>query len=98
MTFPTPNAMGIIDILVYVNTVTGGWFWSLTLFSIFIILLFSLKMYPIHTAFSASSFVIFLLGVLFWLIGLISDKIFMITVIMMLGSALLLFLKERSIQ
>lgn len=80
-TYPT-TMTGIYGLATWVNTVTGGWFWSLILLALFAILFFSFKSYQTSRAFAGASFITMVVGILMGAIGLIPVKIIILCIIL----------------
>ena len=62
--YPSPNITGFLSLFAYMNTVTGGWFWTLVVVSIFIVALVTLSYYKIEDAMIASFFITTVLAIL----------------------------------
>jgi len=76
MTYAYPsNITGISDLALWTNNVTGGWFWSMILMGLFVILFMSFKSYSTERAFATSSFVCMIIGIMMGVMGLISSYV-----------------------
>ena len=74
MSFSYPvNVTGVFSLVQYANSVSEGWFVSLILLGLFVILFISFKGYSTERAFGASSFITMLLTILAGSIGLVSS-------------------------
>jgi len=76
------NITKLVDLAVWTNSVTTGFFWPLILFGLFIILFMSFKQYPTERAFAASSFITMLIAIMLGIIGLVSAYIYVGTIIL----------------
>ena len=72
--YPT-NITNLAGLALWANSVTGSLFWPLILLGLFAIMFFSLKNYPMERSFATSSFVTAIIGIMFYLIGLVSAYI-----------------------
>jgi len=68
------NITTILDLFLVVNSETGGAFGLVSLFMVFIILLFSLKGYGFDMSFMASSLITWILSTFMWGMGMISAQ------------------------
>lgn len=79
MTYPTPsNLTGMYDLSTYVNSITSGWFWSFILLALFFTIFFALKQYTMQRAYATASFIVWLIALLMFVMGLISLSIFIL--------------------
>ena len=80
--YPYPSNMtGVFDLASWANIVTGGWFWTFILFALFVILFMSLKIYSTERAFGASSFIISIIAIMLYSIGLLKNSLILIVAI-----------------
>jgi len=66
------NITDIEGILAVANTTTSSWFWTATLYMVYVILLVSTLNFGIEVALLGASFACFILGVLLTYLGLVS--------------------------
>ena len=94
MVFPMPNATGIMDVLSYANTVTNDIFWSLIVLAVFITTYMTLKNWPTPQALAGAGFLTFIISLFVWLMSLVSDWVFMLSIAVMVGTTALLFVEK----
>jgi hypothetical protein len=76
MVYAYPNGtVKLVDIAMWSNSVTSGFFWPLILFAIFCILFMSFLGYGATKAFTGSSFIVAVLSIMMATIGLISTYV-----------------------
>lgn len=86
-TFLDPgNISNAGDLLPYTNTVTNNSFGLLFLAGMWIIMFIAMKNFPTSQAFSAASFLCFILGIFFYIAEMISPYILIVFAIMSIGS------------
>lgn len=89
---PILDANNTLELAVGVNTMTDSMLGILILVSFGLVLLSALKNYPFKQAFAATTYLCAMIAILLRLIGLISDKIAIITFILAgLGTVMMLF-------
>jgi len=71
--YPAPNVTSVTSFLFYPNIVTGGWFWTMILAAIFIVLFIVGKIFTTERAFAVASFVTLLAAVILRAIDFIGD-------------------------
>jgi len=88
---------GILDLLIYLNTVTKGWFLNMTLISIYLVLLSSyyLAKRDLTGGLAISGFATFIIALLFWLSGWLSIYIFLIVIAIAIIGVLALMLDNK---
>jgi len=95
--YATLNATTMLEVFAYANTVTGTWFWSMILASIFIITFGVLKVRNTMTdTLVASSWLSAILGMMLFVLSLISYQTLLIFLVLALGSAINLIMKKRN--
>jgi len=67
------NITGMYSFFEYVQNVSGGWFFLMILFAIFIIIFISLKNYSNSKAFAGASFLCMILSIMMRVLGFISN-------------------------
>lgn len=95
MVYATPNATDYVGILSYANYTTDGIFWALIVITIFILTFLALKNWATRQAAAAAGFNMFISALPLWLLGLVSNWIFALAVVIMLGTAALLFMQPE---
>ena len=83
------------ETLVYANTVTGGWFWTLILLTVYIVVYTSLS-YSTHTmkAFTAASFFGGMLSVFLYVMNLIQELALIISLILAIATFVMLLFSQ----
>lgn len=66
------NITNIEQVLAVANTNSGSWFWTATLYMIYVILLVSTLNFGFEVALLSASFACFMLGILLTYMGLVS--------------------------
>lgn len=96
MAYPLPqNITSFNDLIRYTNNLTNGWLMPLFLFSVFVIAFFSLKLYKTHQAFAGASFITFILATIFRVLGFISTKILIVSIILLVVAVVWLMFAEK---
>ena len=95
----TINAsQGFESLIPYLDGVTQHWFGRMFLFAVFLIFIFGYmrsKAGSFWDALAVSSYVTFIIGLLFWVIGIITGIDFSIVIGITLISTLILLLQNR---
>lgn len=95
----TINAsQGFASVIPYLNTVTQFWFGRMFIFAVFLIFLFGYmrsREGSFWNAFAVSSYVSFVMGLLFWVIGIITGLDFSIVIGITFVSTLILLLQNK---
>lgn len=89
---------GLDEFLPYLSEVTNFWFGRMLMISVFIIFLFGYlrsKNDDYVGAIAVSSYVTFVLGLMFWVIGLVSGLDFAIIIGITLASSIALLLQKK---
>lgn len=89
---------GLEDFLPYISQVTNFWFGRMLIIGIFIIFLFGylrVNKDDFWGGLAVSSYVTFVLGLLFWVIGVVSGMDFGIIIGITVVSSVVLFLKKE---
>jgi len=100
MTTPLPpqNLSGMIDLVSYANVLVEGWFGTGILIVLAVISLISTKNFSTEKSFAFTSFLCFLVPLLFRFMNIISDSVFYICVIALVGSAVWLVVNREQEQ
>jgi len=100
MTTPLPpqNLSGMIDLVSYANVLVEGWFGTGILIVLAVISLISTKNFSTEKSFAFTSFLCFLVALLFRFMNIISDSVFYICVIALVGSAVWLVVNREQEQ
>jgi heme A synthase len=94
--YPSPDATTFIDILVWMNSVTLGYFWVLTCLALFCILFFSLKNYSTSKAITTSAFVTAIYTILLRMAGLVNTKYMVFFIVVSAASVIYLALSNET--
>lgn len=89
---------GIGSLFIWITDVTGFWFGRMLMISIFIIFMFGyLKANrdDFVGAFAVSSYVTFVIGLIFWVIGLVNGLDFSVIIGAVILASLFLFLQKK---
>lgn len=98
MAYPKPsNLTGVDKVIEYANTVSGGWLLPLFLMGVFIIAFTTLKVKGYRTSDSlfTGSFLMFLIGSLFWAAGMIAGKVVTLSLVSVAVCGIYSFLDTR---
>ena len=102
MAFTSPDTVnasaGLTEFLPYISEVTNFWFGRMLMVAIFVIFLMGylrVKKDDFVGALAVSSYVTFVLGLIFWVIGLVSGMDFGIIVGLVLVASVLLLTQKK---
>jgi len=98
--YPGNNMTSIVDLIDYVNNITGGigLFGIGMLIIIFFVSFLSTKAYTFSRAFGFASFLTMISGIFLRFLGLINDAVFFITVVLFVISLIFLIGEDRYAQ
>ena len=95
----TINAsQGMDSVLPYLSTVTNFWFGRMLMIAIFVIFTFGYlraKQEDYIGAFAVASYVSFVIGLIFWIVGLVSGLDFGIVIGITLISSIMLLMQKK---
>lgn len=91
--YPQPNSTGIMDILLYSNSVTNDWFGVVVVFMVFVVGFISQKHYGTERAVASASFLTAISSYLLFAMGLVGSHIILIPTIMTVVSVFFLWKK-----
>lgn len=95
MAYANPNATDITGILTYANTVTGGWFWTLIVISVFVMSFGVLiARNDAKKSFAAASFLSTILSMILFVLDLIQMNIMVITILMSFAGLMLMLFNK----
>lgn len=82
VTYDLPaNITGFVDFTQYTNTVTEGWFGSLILLAIALVMFLAFKKFEdTRTTFMAVGLIMLLFGIMFWILELIPPIVFIMCI------------------
>ncbi len=95
MPYAAPNATDMIGILEYTNTVTGGWFWTLIVISVFVMsfgVLISRN--DSKKSFAAASFFSTIFSMILFVMDLIQMNVMVITILMSFAGIMLMLFNK----
>jgi len=102
MAFTSPDTVnasaGLTEFLPYISEVTNFWFGRMLMIAIFVIFLMGylrVKKDDFVGALAVSSYVTFVLGLIFWVIGLVSGMDFAIIIGLVLVASVLLLTQKK---
>jgi len=102
MAYTSPSTInatqGLDSFLPYLSEVTNFWFGRMVMIAVFVIFLMGylrVKKDDFIGALSVSSYVCFIIGLLFWVIGVVSGLDFAIIIGITAVSSVLLFLQKK---
>jgi hypothetical protein len=98
--FPMPdsNMTGMMSLIQHTNIITEGWFGAGILLAFAIISMISTKNFSTEKSFAFTSFLCFLVGLLFRFMDIINDTVFYITIIALAGSIVWLVISREQEQ
>ena len=94
--YATPTITSFTSYLQYLNTITGGAFWTLVVLAIFAITFISLSVFSFRNAVVASTFVTFSLSVLLRAAGLVGDGIVGVLIVLLAFSGLWAYYSSKT--
>jgi hypothetical protein len=91
------NSNGLVYLLMYLNSVTSGWFTNMLFIAIYIIFAsgFYFAKGDIFGGLAVAGFVTAVLGTIFWIAGIMQDWTFYITIAVAILSFVLLFIESQ---
>ena len=98
--FPMPgsNMTGMISLVSHANNLTEGWFGTGILITIAIISLMVTRNFSFEKGFAFTSFICFLISLLFFYMGIVNQQVFYICGIALVGASVLLFISKDNQQ
>jgi len=81
--YATPTVNSFMDYLSYMNTITGGLFWTIAVLVIFLVLFVAFSVFDFKKAAFGSTFVTLVLAILLRMGGLVSDWLVGVLIIML---------------
>lgn len=95
MTYLMPNATNVLTFLSYGNDVTSGWFWTICLIFLYIVMLGNLKINnSFEDSFAASSFFCGIIGIGFGILQWITGYVLLVSIVLaIIGGIVLLWRK-----
>lgn len=94
--YTAPSVTSVTSYLAWLNTLTGGLFWTMAVVSFFIIVFVSLSVYNFKTAVMTSCFLSLIMAILLRLGNLVGDWLVVAFIIGMAVSALWAYFETRS--
>lgn len=96
MAFPTANFTDFGGLALYANTVTGGAFWPLMLFAMFVVMFGGLSFYTTSSrAFASTAFFTGLAGGFLWVMGALDTLPTVVCFVMAIAGLLMLLFKNE---
>lgn len=89
--YTTPTVSNFGNYLTWLNTITGGMFWTLIVITIFIVIFVALSVYSFKRAVLGSSFITFTLAVMLRMLELVSDALIGVLIIILALGALMAY-------
>ena len=98
MAYDTPGMINTsVDLFTWINSVTGNWFFPLSLIAVFVIILAKMLFNPANTttkSFAAASFIVMLLSVFARVMNFVSTGFMSIFIILTAVSAILMHIEN----
>ena len=88
------NVTGMLQLFTYANNITNNWLGAGILLAVWVISFVAMKQFRVERAMAASTFMVSIIGILLRMLGFVTDKIVILSVLALAVSVFWLFKRE----